>query len=509
MKSFFKLHRKATVCAAVVLVLAVTAAIAMPRLFKPDNIAQGSAKPNAIRLSKMNLAKSVSATGTLESSNSKTVTANVNNISVKKVLVTAGDAVKKGDELVVFDESDLKDAAEEAQQNLEDARSEAARSVLSARNKLSDAQETFAEEKAKQAKKAAEAKSEKSRAEKQVSKLKRQFAAAGDANERAKLSEQLAKAEEAKKQADTAYENALESQSASNKQNQSGIESAKEALETAQRNGEKSIKEAKRQQKQAKKSLAQCFVIAPMDGTVTSVSVEEGAVYTGGAIMQIEDITSFVVSSSVDEYDISSVKKGQKVVILTEAAGEEEVDGEITFVAPVMGSSQTQQAGSSSVGSASTESSGCEIKIKVKGSNDALKLGMTAKCSIILEEAEGVLAVPYDAVHTSKDGSKVIYVQKESASEGEDAASDYEEVTVTVGMESDYYVEVSGDGLREGMRVLIPTDETVSPSEENGEKDTAFLFGGGMPEGMGGNPHEGKGNGGPPQNMGGSQKGNN
>ena len=197
MKSFFKLHRKATVCAAVVLVLAVTAAIAMPRLFKPDNIAQGSAKPNAIRLSKMNLAKSVSATGTLESSNSKTVTANVNNISVKKVLVTAGDAVKKGDELVVFDESDLKDAAEEAQQNLEDARSEAARSVLSARNKLSDAQETFAEEKEKQAKKAAEAKSEKSRAEKQVSKLKRQFAAAGDANERAKLSEQLAKAEEA------------------------------------------------------------------------------------------------------------------------------------------------------------------------------------------------------------------------------------------------------------------------------------------------------------------------
>lgn len=36
MKSFFKLHRKATVCAAVVLVLAVTAAIAMPRLFKPE-----------------------------------------------------------------------------------------------------------------------------------------------------------------------------------------------------------------------------------------------------------------------------------------------------------------------------------------------------------------------------------------------------------------------------------------------------------------------------------------
>lgn len=47
--------------------------------------------------------------------------------------------------------------------------------------------------------------------------------------------------------------------------------------------------------------------------------------------MQIEDVHSFVVTSSVDEYDINNVETGQKVVILTEATGEEELEGEITL----------------------------------------------------------------------------------------------------------------------------------------------------------------------------------
>lgn len=536
MTSFLKLHKKAGICIVIILVLAATVAAGISLLMKPDRIAEGSTRQNAIRLSKMNLTKSVSATGTLESSKSKAVTANVNNIVVKKVLAVAGDSVKKGDTLVTFDESNLKDAMAEAEENLEDARSEANRSIASAQKKVSDAQETFAEEKTKLARKVSEAKSEKTKAKKEVSKIQKQLAAAKDANEKAKLSEQLTKARETVKQADSAYENALENQSASNKQNQTGVENAKEALETAQRNGDKSIKEAKRQLKEAGKNLAECSVTAPMDGTVTSVSVEEGTAYAGGTMMQIEDVHSFVVTSSVDEYDISNVETGQKVVILTEATGEEELEGEITFVAPSIGTSQTQQTGSGSMGSVSSDSSGYEIKIQVNSSNDALKLGMTAKCSIILEEAEDVFAVPYDAVHTNKDGTKVVYVQEggstsdnqlvgqadggndrpaqpdgtESDSDGKDTSSGYREITVTTGMESDYYVEVSGDGLEEGMRILIPTDETVSSSEESEEKDTAFSFGEEIPGGMGSNPSERKGNGNPPQDIGGrGMKGNN
>ena len=526
MISLLKRHKKMSICLTAILILAVIAVAGITLLTKPGSVAEGSTKQNTIRLSKMDLAKSISATGTLESSKSKEITANVNNIVVKKVLVSAGDSVEKGDTLVTFDESDLKEALETAEENLEDARSEAERSITSAQNKVSDAEETFSEEKAKLAKKVAEAKEEKATAKKQVAKLKKQLAAAGK-EEKAQVSEQLAKAKEALQQAVSACENAQENQSASNRQNQSGIDNAKEALETARRNRDKSVKEAKRQVQEAKENLAGCSVMAPMNGMVTSVSVEEGTVYTGGTMMQIENVHSFVVTSSVDEYDINNVETGQKVVILTEATGEEELEGEITFVAPAMATSQA----SGSMGGASSGSSGYEIKIQVNSKNDALKLGMTAKCSIILEEAEDVFAVPYDAVHTNQDGTKVIYVQEGSshgdnrskgnaeeenssdhrqAESAEDEASmDYQEIAVTTGMESDYYVEVSGDDLEEGMRVLIPTDETESSSEEKEEKNTGFSFGGEMPGGMGGNPSDGRGNGNPQRDMGRGMKGNN
>lgn len=531
MISLLRQHKKMSICFTVILILAVISATVISLWTKSGSVAEGSTKQTSIRLSKMDLAKSVSATGTLESSTSKAVTANVNNIVVKKVLVSAGDSVKKGDTLIAFDESDLKDVLEAAEENLEDVRSEAERLVASAQEKVSDAEETFAEEKTKLAKKVTEAKEEKATAKKQAAKLKKQLAAAGNEEEKAKLNEQLAKANEALQQADSACENAQENQSASNKQNQSGIDNAKEELENAQRSRDKSIKEAKRQVQEAKENLAECSVTAPINGTVTSVSVEEGAAYAGGTIMQIEDVHSFVVTSSVDEYDINNVETGQKVVILTEATGEEELEGEITFIAPAMGAGQVQQTGSGSMGSTSSDSSGYEIKIQVNSKNDALKLGMTAKCSIILEEAENVFAVPYDAVHTNQDGTKVIYVQEGGSSdnnwatgnaEGENVSDhqpegnaeketspDYQEITVTTGMESDYYVEVSGDDLKEGMRVLIPTDETESSTGEKEEKDTGFSFGGEMSGGMGGNPTERKGNGNPPQDMGRGMKGNN
>ncbi|MCM1441378.1 MAG: hypothetical protein NC131_19560, partial [Roseburia sp.] len=74
---------------------------------------------------------------------------------------------------------------------------------------------------------------------------------------------------------------------------------------------------------------------------------------------------------------------------------------------------------------------------------------------------------PYDAIHTNTNGESVLYVQDFSGTRSETA--------VTKGMESDYYVEVSGDGLSEGLRILIPTDETSSDSDEESKQDSGSL----------------------------------
>lgn len=447
-------------------------------------------KQSSISLGKMDLTKSVSATGTIGSSQSRTVSAEVNGVKVKKVNVKAGDTVQKGDTLVQFDESDLKRTLSEAEQSLSDTRDEAERNLSSARKQLSDAKESYSDGKEEAATKVTEAKKELRSAKKQVTKLNDKISEEKDAETKKRLQEQLAKAEEAVKQAESAYEAAKESQKNEEKQNKNSVENAENAVKTAQSNNKKSIREAEKQVEDASSTLEKCAVTAPISGIVTAVGIEEGEVYNSGDLIQIDDNSSYVISTTVDEYDISKVEEGQRVAVLTEATGEDEIQGEISFVAPATGSSSlsgttSQSAGGTGMSStASSTSSGYEVKIDVKTEDERLRMGLTAKCSIVLEEAQDVYAVPYDAIHENSNGSSVVYV-----SEKTEEGKSFTEIPVEKGMESDCYVEISGDQLREGMQILISTD-MVSDSEDKKTEENGFdMFGGGAP----GTPPEGGG----------------
>lgn len=128
-------------------------------------------------------------------------------------------------------------------------------------------------------------------------------------------------------------------------------------------------------------------------------------------------------------------------------------------------------------------------------SDDRIKLGMTAICSIVKKEASDVYAVPYDAVHRENGESYILVKDGDSTSK----------VTVTTGMETDYYIEVQGDDLQEGLQVVIPTDKTDktdSASDSNKQNSTFGGFGG-----MGGTPDGSTGNKGDRGGMNGSKGG--
>lgn len=436
---------------------------------------------SSISLKKMDLTKSISATGTIGSSQSRTVSAEVNGVRVKKVCVKAGDTVQKGDTLVKFDESDLKKALTEAEQSLSDTREEAERNLSSARKQLSEAKESYSEGKEEAAAKVTESKKELRSAKKQVTKLNEQISEEQDAETKKRLQEQLAKAEETVKQAESAYESAKESRKNEEKQNKNSVENAENAVETAQSNHKKSIREAEKQVEDASAALEKCAVTAPISGIVTAIGLEEGEVYNGSDILQIDDDSSYVISTTVDEYDISNVKEGQRVVILTEATDEEEIEGEITFVAPTTGSSSlsatnAQSTAGTGVSSTASSSSGYEIKIDIKTEDERLRMGLTAKCSIVLEEVRDVYAVPYDAIHENAEGFTVVYVSGNTAK-----GKSFTEIPVEKGMESDYYVEISGDQLKEGMEILISTDMVSDNGDDKPEENGFDMFGGGAP----------------------------
>ncbi len=484
---WIKKHKILVIILLVIVIAGAVAGILLPKVMRSKKKTPTEVKQKTVELSKMDLTKSISATGTIESAKSKTVSAGVSNVEVKSVKVAEGDEVKKGDVLVTFDESDLEDSLSEAKESLSDAESEAARNLTSAKKKLSEAQKNYTSQKKKMASSVASAKKTYQKAKAAVSS--------------AKTPEDKQKAQETLSQAKSAYEQAKEEQTNTNSQNKSSVQEAKDSVTTTQSNNKKSLREAQKSVDSAQEALDACSVTAPMSGTVTAVGVEAGDTYSGGEMFEISDCSTLQVSTSVTEYDITDVQKGQRVVILTDATDDTEIEGEISYVALTTGSSLN--SGSSAGGSAmsSSDSSGYEVTISIKDKNDALRVGMTAKCSIIMEEVDDVYAVPYDAIQTNSNGDSVIYVMNSETN----ARS---EVTVTKGMESDYYVEVSGDDLEEGLQVIIPTDSTESATDSSSDSSSlSGLMGGGMMgggdaggAGGGGKMGGGKGNGG---NMGG------
>jgi len=188
--------------------------------------------------------------------------------------------------------------------------------------------------------------------------------------------------------------------------------------------------------------LEACVVKAPFAGVVTSVNISEGNTYTGSPAVTIEDCSAYEISTEIDEYDIGKIKTGQRVVIKTNGTGDEELEGTVKSIAPraTAGTSVTYK-----------------VVISVDTPNDMLKLDMTAKVSIILEESNNTLTVPYDAVKTEEDGRTYIEVV-----DGRDENSNLitHKVYVTTGIETDYYIEVSSDELKEGDEVKVEREAT-------------------------------------------------
>lgn len=470
-------HKALAIVIAVFIVMAAAGIFLLFRMNKPEEKVFASGQQNTVELKKMDLTNSVSATGTIESVKTKLVSAQVSDTEVRTVKVSEGDKVKKGQTLVTFDKTDLQSALSEAKENLSDVTEQAERELSSAKRKLSEAESTYQSQKSQLAKSVAAAK-------KNYQSAKKSVKAVSTASQAEKE-----KAQSALSQSKSAYEQAVAEQEKMNKQNKSEIQSAKDSVTIAESNNRKSIREAKKKVEDASQALEECSVTAPMSGTVTAVGVEPGDIYSGGDLFEISSCTDLQVSTTVGEYDISNVKKGQKVVILTDATGEKELEGKITYVAVSAGSSSlstgssNNSAGGSSMSSGgvtsatSSSDSGYIVKIKINGTDEKLRIGMTAKCSILLKEAEDVYAVPYDAVHSNVEGKQVIYV-----ADGEGKR----EVEVEKGMESDYYVEISGENLKEGMKVILPSDsvETDKDSETSKDSgDTGIPNLGGMPQG--------------------------
>lgn len=339
--------------------------------------------------------------------------------------------------------------------------------------------------------------------------------------------EEIEKAEEEADSAHEAYKKAVSSQESTNRNNYSTVLSQQENLASEQLSLETGTESEEEQLKEYRKNLEKCTIKAPQSGIVTSVSAVEGAVPSGGEIAQIQNTGDFIVKTTIDEYDISSIEEGMEVLIKTEATGDEELKGGITFISPT----------------ASTDSSSSDpvydVEVSVDTKDERLRLGMTAKLSIITESKENVFAVQYDAVEENENGESVIKVLEtglpenskklndgektedvsgNAAKKGQPADSqsnnkgetsgqtdkeesktgnknggnqnpvqpeqNIKEIIVVIGMETDFYIEIRAEELEEGMEVVTGSQNRSSGTAKQMQTSVMMLpEGGGAPAG--------------------------
>lgn len=226
------------------------------------------------------------------------------------------------------------------------------------------------------------------------------------------------------------------------RQTDSALAARQDSLTSAKLQSQNSTQSIETQIDTLNDQLEACVITAPFDGIVTLLPAEVGNLNAGTSLATVEDTSSYEITSEIDEYDIGKVKVGQRVVIKTNGTGDEELNGTVVSVAP--------RATQSPMGAASSAVT-YTVKVSVDTKNDMIKLDMTAKLSIVLEESNDTLTVPFDAIYTDDDGKEYVKVIDGKDANGLTTTHD---VYVTTGIKNDYYVEIL-KGLTGGEEVTV------------------------------------------------------
>ncbi len=193
-------------------------------------------------------------------------------------------------------------------------------------------------------------------------------------------------------------------------------------------------------------------ITAPSDGTVTQVSISEGAdAPSGAAITMIAG--TLQVTTNVVESDIAAIKLNQ-VATVTVAAVDATLQGKVVSIDPV---------GSSS-GSTGVVSFAVVVELDTPPAE--LRPGMSADISIVAASATNVLAIPSRAL----SGSAGAYTVRVVAADGSVSVR-----SVEVGLVTSSLAEIKS-GLQAGEQVVTGTSSTQNATNTIGG---GGAFGGG------------------------------
>ena len=189
----------------------------------------------------------------------------------------------------------------------------------------------------------------------------------------------------------------------------------------------------------AQKQAQYNALVAPSAGTITTINIKAGQAVNASAVaVEMVDPSIFALTASVSELDITQIMVGQSASVSVDALSGRQLLGKVGSIAS----------------SATTQSGVVSYKVTVLVTAPAgvnLMAGMSASAAVTVQEVTHVLVVPNKAIGGTTTNPTVTIMVSGLA----------QVVSVDTGLSDDTYTEVT-QGLKEGDSVVITSSAKTS-----------------------------------------------
>ncbi len=211
-------------------------------------------------------------------------------------------------------------------------------------------------------------------------------------------------------------------------------------LDADLRISENSLLKAESRLQTVEDRLSKTRIIAPADGTILNLPVNEGQVVTAAAsvnsgtlLMTFADLSRLLIDTHVNQMDVGKVSPGQKILVKVQGGDEQPISAIIDFVAPLA--------------TVKNNIKGFQVEAEIQDNAGRLKPGMSVSMTVPVGEAHGAVSVPIAAVFSEND-ENVVYVRSSQSGKIADRRK------VTVGLSNLSFAEITS-GLDEGEEILL------------------------------------------------------
>lgn len=230
----------------------------------------------------------------------------------------------------------------------------------------------------------------------------------------------------------------------------------------------------------ARRNLSYATITSPIDGVVTSKSVEEGqtvaAGYSTPTLFTIAaDLTKMQVVADVDEADIAGIQPGNRVTFTVDAYPQDTFEGRVTQVRlGTTGSSSSTSTASSSSETVVTY----EVVISADNASLKLKPRLTANVTIYTTHKENVLTVPNKALRFTPTaetvGKRHIENTRATHKVWVEQGNSLKAIPVTIGLSDNSNTEILS-GIRTGQVVITGIQASTSTATKATGEQNPFM----------------------------------